>query len=135
MSKSNSLKLVARALIFDSEGKILLGKRAGGQGEGKWSLIGGKPEEGESMEEAIIREVKEEIGVDFIPELFLQAEDSNTDPPHIWQVCYFKGPISGEFNLAPREVAEIQYFSLDKIKDLEFAFSHNKKVLLELLEN
>ncbi len=49
------------------DGEVLLGmKKEGPQGfgVGKWNGIGGKVEEDESIEEAAIRETKEEIGVD-----------------------------------------------------------------------
>ena len=35
-----------------------------GFGEGKWNGVGGKVDEGETIEEAAVREMKEEIGVD-----------------------------------------------------------------------
>jgi mutator protein MutT len=51
------------ALIL-SEGKILLEKRRNEPAKGKWSIPGGVVEVGESPEEAVIRETKEETGLD-----------------------------------------------------------------------
>jgi ADP-ribose pyrophosphatase YjhB (NUDIX family) len=45
------------------ENEICLGMKKRGFGEGNWNGYGGKVEEGESIEEATIREVKEESGV------------------------------------------------------------------------
>ena len=51
------------AVILD-EGKILLEKRKNAPGKGKWSIPGGLVDLGESIEQAVIREVKEETGLD-----------------------------------------------------------------------
>ncbi len=44
--------------------KICLAMKKRGFGEGKWNGVGGKVHEGETIEEAAVREMKEEIGVD-----------------------------------------------------------------------
>lgn len=48
-------------LIKDDE--ILLAMKKRGFGEGRWNGVGGKPDLGESIEGAAVRETKEEIGV------------------------------------------------------------------------
>lgn len=50
------------------DGKVLLGMKKRGFGAGKWNGFGGKVEEGEDPKGAIIRELKEEAGVDVAPE-------------------------------------------------------------------
>lgn len=44
--------------------EVLLGMKKRGFGQGKWNGIGGKPEEGESVEGSMIRELFEEIGIE-----------------------------------------------------------------------
>lgn len=51
------------AIILDGE-KILLEKRKNAPGKGKWSVPGGLVELGENIEQAVIREVKEETGLE-----------------------------------------------------------------------
>jgi 8-oxo-dGTP diphosphatase len=51
------------ALILDGD-KILLEQRKNEPSKGKWSVPGGLVELGESMEDAVVREVKEETGLD-----------------------------------------------------------------------
>ena len=51
------------AIILD-EDRILLEKRKNSPGKGKWSVPGGLVDLGETVEEAIIREVKEETGLE-----------------------------------------------------------------------
>ena len=56
--------VVGVGAIIISEGKILLEKRKNEPSRGKWSIPGGLVELGESVEQAVIREVKEETGLD-----------------------------------------------------------------------
>jgi 8-oxo-dGTP diphosphatase len=51
------------AIILDGN-KILLEKRKNAPSKGKWTVPGGLVELGESMEQAVIREVKEETGLE-----------------------------------------------------------------------
>ncbi len=50
--------------VIVRDGMILLGKRRNEPGKGKWSIPGGLVELGESVEQTVIREVKEETGLD-----------------------------------------------------------------------
>lgn len=56
---------IVGAFIFSSDGKILLGNnRAGGVYENLWVVPGGGVDDGETHEQALIREIAEEIGLD-----------------------------------------------------------------------
>lgn len=58
------MTVVAAALV-DKRGRVLLQKRAPGrQMEGLWEFPGGKVEPGERPEAALIRELKEELGIE-----------------------------------------------------------------------
>ncbi len=54
---------VAAAFILDEHGHFLIAQRSKGMLAGKWEFPGGKLEEGETDEMAIIREIEEELGV------------------------------------------------------------------------
>ncbi len=59
------LLLVAAAALVDIDGRVLLARRPEGKAmAGLWEFPGGKLLEGESPEAAVIRELKEELGVD-----------------------------------------------------------------------
>ena len=55
-------KLLTLCLVSKGD-EILLGMKKRGFGEGRWNGFGGKVEQGESVEEAARRELKEESGV------------------------------------------------------------------------
>lgn len=66
--------------VITCKGKILLEKRKGEPGRGKWSIPGGLVELGESIEETVIREVKEETGLEVDdPELIDVVDNISTD--------------------------------------------------------
>ena len=50
-------------LLREDKKEVLLAMKKRGFGEGKWNGVGGKVEEGETVEQAVIREAQEEIGV------------------------------------------------------------------------
>ncbi|MEM4733021.1 MAG: NUDIX hydrolase [Candidatus Bathyarchaeia archaeon] len=56
--------VVGVGAIIINDGKILLEKRKSPPAKGKWSVPGGLVELGEKIEQAVIREVKEETGLD-----------------------------------------------------------------------
>jgi len=121
----------ARAILLDEQGRVLLGKRAKGIESGKWCLIGGKPEEGETTKEAVIREVKEEISIDFEPIFYRNFKGIDKNKKVKWTSAYFIGHINshqlqGNLNLA--ELAEVRFFSKEELANQEIAFDH-KKVL------
>lgn len=57
--------LVSAVALIDGDGRVLLAQRPEGKSlAGLWEFPGGKVEPGESPEAALIRELKEELGID-----------------------------------------------------------------------
>jgi 8-oxo-dGTP diphosphatase len=64
-SRALRLVLVAAVALIDADGRVLLARRPEGKAmAGLWEFPGGKVYEGEAPEAALIRELKEELGVD-----------------------------------------------------------------------
>ena len=62
---SIKLVLVAACALVDTDGRVLLAERPAGKSmAGLWEFPGGKIEAGERPEETLIRELKEELGID-----------------------------------------------------------------------
>jgi len=59
--------LVAAVALFDADGRVLIAQRPEGKSmAGLWEFPGGKVEDGETPEAALIRELKEELAVDTV---------------------------------------------------------------------
>ena len=80
MQKIPTMTVVAAALI-DGAGRVLLQKRAPGRAmAGLWEFPGGKVEEGELPEAALVRELREELGIE-------------TDAPGLAPACFASAPV------------------------------------------
>lgn len=95
---------------------VLLAMKNQGLGEGRWNGFGGKVEEGESVEEAAIRELKEEVSIDAteIHRMGVLEFSFQNNPKilevHVFRVDDFQGePIESEEMLRP------QWFHFDSI--------------------
>lgn len=101
--------------IIHQHPKVLLGMKKRGFGAGKWNGFGGKVMEGESVEEAVRREVKEEIGVSIFD--LEKAGELNFEfhgNPEKLKVHVFR---AGDFQGQPMESEEMkpEWFFIDQI--------------------
>ncbi len=60
----NGVLLVTAVALIDTDGRVLVQQRAHGPLEGLWEFPGGKMESGETPAAALIRELREELGID-----------------------------------------------------------------------
>ncbi len=90
MVKRKTLTLI----IVYSDTKVLLGMKKRGFGEGRWNGFGGKVGEGESIEDATIRELEEEAGI------LVSKKDLNK-----------RGILEFRFDSEPNEILEVHIFS------------------------
>jgi 8-oxo-dGTP diphosphatase len=64
MAKKAGTMIVVAAALADAEGRVLLQRRPDGKAmAGLWEFPGGKIEEGERPEAALVRELEEELGI------------------------------------------------------------------------
>ena len=75
-----NLLLVAACALIDPDGRVLLAQRPEGRSmAGLWEFPGGKVEKGERPEDAVIREMREELGID-VTEACLANRHDDTSP-------------------------------------------------------
>lgn len=102
------------AVVYDDAGRILLGRRAD---NGRWAVPSGILEPGEEPAVAIVREVREETGVD-VEIVALTAVTTtpevtypNGDRAQYLDVCFWCRAIGGEAHVADDESLEVGWFS------------------------
>lgn len=81
MSNENKIVVAVKGIIVKNK-KILVIKRASNDeiGGDTWECVGGKIEFGEDLEEALIREIKEEVGLTISVDRLLYATTFKTNP-------------------------------------------------------
>ncbi|RLI21545.1 hypothetical protein DRO54_03440 [Candidatus Bathyarchaeota archaeon] len=70
--------MIGVGAIIIQNGKILIVRRGSEPGKGKWSVPGGLVELGETVEQTVVREVKEECGLDVEVDELIDVVDSMT---------------------------------------------------------
>ena len=119
--------LTVDAIIKTNDDKIVLVKRKNPPYKGWWALPGGIVEYGETVEEAVKREVKEETGLEVeIEKLVNVYSDPNRDPRgHFISICFLCRRIGGTLEAAT-DAAEVSVFPLKEVRNLKLAFDHKK---------
>ncbi|MGM9857527.1 MAG: (deoxy)nucleoside triphosphate pyrophosphohydrolase, partial [Candidatus Limisoma sp.] len=84
------------AAIICKGGSFLASQRGYGEFEGLWEFPGGKIETGETHEMAILREIKEELGVSINVEKFLCTTEYDYPSFHLTMHCYVCSIKSGD---------------------------------------
>jgi len=113
--ENKNIKKVLTLCVIHKENKILLGMKKRGFGSGRWNGFGGKLKNGESIEQGLKREIKEEAGIELTDLEKVGIIDFEfIDNPEILEVHIFK---SNNFNGVPTESEEMkpQWFDIDKI--------------------
>ena len=115
-----TIQVVAAVLFW--EGKVLCVQRPVNDREyisSKWEFPGGKVEVGESREEALVREIREELSVDIEVSEFLMTVE-HTYPDFHLTMHVFKCVLDqGEISL--NEHVELKWLSVDELDQLDWA--------------
>lgn len=106
------------AVVLDHEGRILLQLRKKPPEANHWSIPGGRVEYMETIEDAIVRELREELGIDTrivdllcVTNHIVQADDAHwVSPAFLVQI------LDGEAaNREPHSTKEIRWFSISEL--------------------
>ena len=106
------------AAVIHRDGKIFATKRGYGEYKGKWEFPGGKREEGESGEEALYREIREELDSKVEIEKLICTTDFDYPTFHLTMDVYLASLVEGKLTLLEHEDAK--WVSLDSIDNLDW---------------
>jgi len=114
---------VSAAVIRDS--KVLIVRRGGTFGRGVYTLPGGVVEAGETLTQAVIREVREETGIAIEPVALagyremIQRDESGKISRHFVIVCFAARWIGGEPVPDPAEIDEVAWRRPEELDGLK----------------
>ncbi|GLC31687.1 (deoxy)nucleoside triphosphate pyrophosphohydrolase [Clostridium omnivorum] len=94
------------AAIIKHDNKILATRRSYGEFENMWEFPGGKIEPSETREEALIREIQEELEVDINVDEFLTTIEYDYSTFHLTMHCFICNIKSGELHLNAHNAAK-----------------------------
>ncbi len=119
MEETHPIPSVGAVMIDD--GRILVVQRGRGAYPGAWAIPGGRQRRGETMQEALRREVREETGliIEVGDPLWIGDILDPTDPPayHYTVVDFAAFAIDGELE-AGDDAADARWVDLAEVRDL-----------------
>lgn len=111
---------VGAVILSEDHQSILLVKRKKAPEAGYWSLPGGKVDYMETIETAIIREIKEELNVDIIIEKLLCVTDHilPEEKAHWVAPTFLTSIEKGQLiNNEPHALADVKWFNLNSLPE------------------
>jgi 8-oxo-dGTP diphosphatase len=121
----------ATAIIPFSEDKILLIKRNTKPFVGYWALPGGRLDPGETIEQTVVRECKEETGLDItvVHKVGEYVEKGIKDDIEYeyYPTCFVVKVIGGAMKRQESEIQDIELFSFKALPN-PLAFEHDKMI-------
>ncbi len=118
-------ELYVVAAIIKKDNKILATQRGYGEFEGLWEFPGGKIEEGETKEEALIREIKEELNADIKVDEFALDLEWQYPNFYLYMSCFM---CSLESDIELLEHMGAKWLSLDDLDSVEWIEADIKAV-------
>lgn len=122
---------VAVGIVFNEQNQVLVGQRVvKDQYYKKWEFPGGKLESGESVEQALTREFKEEVGIDVLQsDSFMQIEHDYPDR-HVRLYVQTINGYAGQ--VQSQEGQALKWVNIGDLNGLDFL--QGNKVMIEALQ-
>lgn len=117
------------AVVVEDQGRILLGKRAHEPSRGLWDILGGFIDAGETAEEAVVREIREESGLEVRITRYLGSFLDDYGPRRLptLNLAYAATPCGGAAGAAS-DIAELCWFAVEELPTV-WAFPHQPRVI------
>jgi 8-oxo-dGTP diphosphatase len=119
---STKTVLVAACALVDADGRVLLAQRPQGKPmAGLWEFPGGKIEAGERPEQTLIRELKEELGIDVREDCLAPL----TFASHVYPDFHLLMPLyvcrRWEGTVTAREAQQLAWVKPNRLRDYDMA--------------
>ena len=109
---------VVAAIICDADGRIFATQRGYGEWKDWWEFPGGKMEAGETAEEALKREIREELSTEISVDKFLCTVEWDYPAFHLTMHCHLCSLLTEALHLNEHEAA--RWLSKDELESVEW---------------
>lgn len=106
------------AAVIRDEDKIFATARGYGEFKGWWEFPGGKIEEGETPQQALVREIKEELDTDIKVGTIIDTIEYDYPTFHLSMDCFWASIISG--NLVLKEAADARWLTKETLDSVQW---------------
>jgi 8-oxo-dGTP diphosphatase len=110
------IELCVGAVLVD-DGRLLMIRRGQAPGEGLWSIPGGRVQPGETLPEAVLRELREETGVDGLCGDLLGWVERIDEGHHLVILDFGVTTLEPMEPVAGDDAAEAEWVQLDEVGD------------------
>ena len=111
-----TIKVVAA--VIRNEDKIFATARGYGEYKGWWEFPGGKIEDGETPEQALIREIREELTAEISVGELIKTVEYDYPGFHLSMDCFWAEVVSGQLELKEAEAA--RWLSKEELLDVKW---------------
>ncbi len=137
--RANALVVAVTAVVTNDQGELLLQKRTDNE---LWGLPGGAMNIGESIAQAVMREVKEETSLDVEPTGVIGIY---SDPGHViayadgevrqeFSICFAARVVGGQLAVGDQESTEVRFIKPSDIDELPMGRSTQLRIQHFLFE-
>ena len=106
------------AAVITNNGKVFATQRGYGDFKGGWEFPGGKIEAGETPQEALIREIKEELEIDISVGELIDTIEYDYPTFHLSMDCFWTEIVSGDLVL--REHAAAKWLTKEELDSVDW---------------